>query len=123
MHVSARSMEMTAVSAGSIQKILVEAAEVEPCRLPTMPEVSFERMRPILLVLRSGVCISAIVSLPGAPLRGSGQEVTVHLPGASKHKTCCSLCFPYVALDPIRLSAAISRLEELWQHTEQAGPS
>jgi hypothetical protein len=51
MHVSARSMEMTAVSAGIIQKILVEAAEVEPCRLPTMPDVSFERMRPILLVV------------------------------------------------------------------------
>jgi hypothetical protein len=48
MHVSARPMGMTAISAGSIQKILVEAAEVERCRLSTMPQGSFEWMRPIL---------------------------------------------------------------------------
>jgi hypothetical protein len=48
MHGSSRPMGMTAISAGSIQKILVEAAEVERCRLPTMPQGSFEWMRPIL---------------------------------------------------------------------------
>lgn len=105
MHVSARPMGIAGSSSVSIRRILVEASEVEPCMLPTMPSSALSGCAHPCW---SGVCISAIVSLGGLSLRRSGRQVTVHHPGTSKNtKTCCSLCVPYVALDPIKLSAAI----------------